>query len=160
MTHFAARFEDNKCIIHNENAILGVIEFEDKKRVLANLILDHTIFMAHPASTSDKNIVITANDAILLKFKFNYLWGGASLYVDDEPTGYKVMGKAFKPGSRLVDADGNDMIVVVNASNWSETQGLKIEVIDDQVTAFLIMTTVYYHIYTTASNLYSLVGIV
>lgn len=160
MNHFTARFEDNKCIINNGSAILGVIEFEDRKRVIASLILEDTIFRAHPASISDKNIVITVNDAILLKFKFDYLWGGAALYVDDEPTGYKIIGKAFKPGSRLVDAEGNDLIVVVNASNWKETAGLKIEVIDSQVTGFLIMATVYYHIYTSASNLYSLVGIV
>ncbi|RWX01582.1 hypothetical protein [Flavobacterium cerinum] len=160
MTHFTARFEDNKCIIHNGTAILGVIQFEDKRRIVASLILENTIFSAHPASSSDKNIVITANDAILLKFKFDYLWGGASLYVYDEPTGYKITGKAFKPGSRLVDIDGNDLIVVVNASKWSENQGLKMEVIDTQVTAFQIITTVYYHLYTSASKLYSMVGIV
>ena len=158
MAHFAARFEDNKCIVHNDNTILGVIEFENKTRVVASLILDNAIFSAHPGSASDKNIVITANDAILLKFKFDYLWGGATLFVDDESTGYKVTGKTFKPGSRLVDADGNDLIVVTNASNWSEKQGLNIEVIDPQVTPFLILATVYYHIYTSAANLYNFVG--
>lgn len=160
MNHFAARFEENKCIVHSEEAIIGVIEFEDRRRVIANLILDETIFRAHPVSDSDKNIVITVNNAVLLKFKFDYLWGGASLYVGEEPTGYKITGKAFKPGSRLVDADGNDLIVVVNASNLSEKQGLNIEVVDSQVTPFQIMTTVYYHIYTSASKLYSMVGIV
>lgn len=159
MAHFAARFENNKCIVHSDSTILGVIEFENKTRVVASLILDNIIFRAHPASASDKNIVIMANDTILLKFKFDYLWGGATLFVDDESTGYKVTGKAFKPGSRLVDANGNDLIVVTNASNWSESQGLNIEVIDPQVTPFLILATVYYHIYTLTANLYNFVGI-
>lgn len=159
MAHFTAKFEGNKCIVHNEGTVLGVIEFENNTRIEASIILDDTTFKAHQASASDKDIVITTNDAILLKFKFDYLWGGATLFMGDELTGYKITGKAFKPGSRLVNADGNDMVVVKNASNWSEKQGLDIEVTDTQVTDFLIITTVYYHIYTSAANLYKFVGI-
>lgn len=160
MAHFTANFEGNKCIVYNHDTVLGVIEFENNTRVVASIILDDTIFKTHQASATDKDIVITTNDAVLLKFKFDYLWGGATLFMGGEPTGYKVTGKAFKPGSRLVNSEGHDMVVVKNASNWSEKQGLDIEVIDSQVTNFLIMATVYYHIYTSAAKLYSMVGIV
>jgi hypothetical protein len=77
------------------------------------------------------------------------MWGGATLIINGEETAYQITGKAFKKGTRLIDGDKNDMIVVTTSGVWKMSE-FDIHVVDPEVTEFLIAITVYYHIY--ASN--------
>jgi hypothetical protein len=146
MADFKAKIEDNKCIIYN-TGILGVIEYDDKKKIEASLALDNMVYRAEPGA--DKNIVISLDGTELLKFRFDYLWGGATLIAEGEKTPYKITGKALKKGTRLIDGDNNDMIVVKTVPDAFSMAEFEIEVQDPQVTDFLIVATVYYHIYAS-----------
>lgn len=140
MPHFKAIIEDNTCKIFN-TVVLAVIQYDDKRKILANLIVGDFAFRLEPGI--DKNVRFLENGIEILKFKFDYWWGSATLITNGEPTGYKITGKAFKPGTRLVDADNNDMVIVKASKGSFMMADFDVEAIYPDLTPFLIAITVY-----------------
>jgi hypothetical protein len=149
MTDLIARFEDNKFVVYSNDNIVGWVAFDGNQRVSADLMVSGDIFRAEPESAKVKDIVLRQGADTLFKFKFNYLWGGAEIQTNGEDTGYDIKGKLFKPGTRLVDAEENDLVVVVTES--PETR-MRINVVSSEVSPLMVMATLYYHIYTSAAN--------
>lgn len=148
MPDFTAKIEDNKCVIFN-GSIISVIEF-DRKQLTASLIVGNVIYPIEPGK--DKNMRVLENGTEVIKFKFDYWWGGATLIINGEESNYQITGKAFKKGTRLVDGDKKDMVVVTTASIWVMKE-FNIKVLDPQVTDFMMAITVYYHIYASVGKM-------
>lgn len=92
MPDFTAKIEDNKCVIFN-GSIISVIEF-DHKQLTASLIVGNVVYRIEPGK--DKNMRVLENGTEIVKFKFDYWWGGATLIINGEETSYQITGKAFK----------------------------------------------------------------
>lgn len=153
MANFLAKYEDFKFVVYKDDAVFGWISF-DSKLVSATIFIENEEYRAEPESATEKDIVIRKNGVTLFKFKFDYLWGGAELHVNGEDTGYEVTGKWFKEGTRFTDADSNDLVVAV--SDQSIPPQTRIDIIDEtEATPLMIMATLYYHVYTSASKTFS-----
>lgn len=148
MKNYLAKVDDRKLVVYDDSVVCGEIAFSGGA-VIAEITISESRYHAAPQSESDKNIVISEGGRPLFKFKFDYVWGGASLEVDGEDIGLDVTGKFLKPGTRLVDADGNDLVVAV--SNDLNPSEISLTVVEE-ISPILVMATLYYHIYTSTSK--------
>ena len=88
-------------------------------------------------------------DAEIFTSVFDRTWGNLELRFAGEDTGYDIRGRWFKLGTRLVDADDNDLIVA-KTDVWSG-RNMTIEVMDENVSGILIAATLYHHIRASAA---------
>ncbi len=58
------------------------------------------------------NTIISKYGKELLTCVFHPVCGNLELQASGEDTGFDIKGKWFKPGTRLTDAENNDLIVV------------------------------------------------
>lgn len=146
MANFTAKAEHGVFVVYSGSNIFGRIVFDDDN-ISASLYADSEIYRAEPESKTEKDIVVKNSGATLFKLKFDYLLGGADLLINGEDTGFEITGKLFKPGTRFVDADNNDLIIATGVS-----PEIKITVNDNESTPLMIITTLYYHLYVSASK--------
>lgn len=151
MSNFTAELEGGKIVVRDSDNVLGYIIFE-KNNINAVIHIGDDEFQTHPENESDKDIILTQSGQTLLKFKFDYLRGNAEIQKEGEDTGYDIKGKWFKAGTRLTDSSDNDLVVVV--SKESLTPNVEIKILNEEEgTPLMIMATLYYHLYTSASKL-------
>jgi len=155
MKELAAKYEIRTCTVYSGKEIVGEIIYDDNKHIAATMFVNGRSFKIEPVSDSDKNIIIREESNTILKFDFDYLWGGATLLSDNEETGYEIKGKFLKPGTRLVDEDNNDLVVVTTLETLPPSAQFKIIVHSDEINDFLIVSTLYYHNYASAGKLLS-----
>lgn len=153
MPDFIAKYQDDRFVVYkgDSNEVFGSIVFDEGRRVSAYLQTENTLYRAEPESETDKDIVIRRDGAVLFKFKFDYVWGGAELYMNGEDTGYDVTGKFFMPGTRFTDKEHRDLIVAV--SDEQEPPETVIDIVgDEEVSPLMVMATLYYHLYASAGK--------
>jgi hypothetical protein len=144
MITLQVKYEDQKIIVRDKDAIYGWIIF-DENNIEATLQVTGKALKA--VRGDDKNIILKQDDASLFTFKFDYLWGGAELVVDGVDTGYDIKGRWFKPGTRLTDENDKDLVIAVKQGN-----GLEVTITDVDISPVMVMATIYYHIYTSGSK--------
>ncbi len=144
-----AKYENYRYNIYNDDLLYGAIVY-DHNKVSASVFVGEKEFRAVPESDTEKDIVLQFEGKTLFKFKFDYVWGGSEIVQDGEKTGYEITGKFLKPGTRLVDAESNDLVVA--ESNEQIPAVITITVFENDVLPIMVMATVYYHLYTSASK--------
>ena len=155
MKELKARYEVNSCVVHDGGEAIGEIVYENNKHIIATMFVGGKSYKIEPESATEKNIVIREDGSTIVKFDFDYLWGNATLLFENEETGYEIKGKFLKSGTRLVDSDNNDLVVVTTAETTVSAVDYDIVVNDEEVNNFLILATLHYHNYTSASKLLS-----
>lgn len=152
---YTAKFDGNTVRVYNGEKLFGSIDFSKERMAHADIFIYADRFHVGPESATDKDIVVTKAGVPVFKFNFDKLWGGAEIETNGEPTGYQVKGKWFKPGTRLVDEDSNDLIVV--KSDESIPPSMILEVKEDTLSPIMVMSTLFYHIYASHSKTLSVV---
>lgn len=146
---YTAKFDGKTVRVYNGEKLFGSIDFSKERMAHADIFIYTDRFHVGPESATEKDIVVTKADLPVFKFNFDKLWGGAEIEANGEPTGYEVKGKWFKPGTRLVNENDEDLVVIKN-DNAITLKGFDLEVNDEDIEPVMIMSTLYYHIY--ASN--------
>jgi len=153
MAGFLTRFENEQYVVYKGDTqeVEGRIVFDNEARVEADLYVGSEKYRVESQSAEDKDIVLRKDADVLFKFRFDPLWGGAELFINNEDTGYEVSGKLFMPGTRFMDKDGNELVV---AGSDNSTPPVIVTDItgDEEVTLLMVLATIYYHIYTSASE--------
>ncbi len=147
------KFERNTVRLFNENTLYGSIDFSAERAFQADIFVYADRFHVGPKSETDKNLVVTKGDKTLFTFEFDKLWGGAEIASEGEENGYEVKGRWFKPGTRLVDNDDKDLVVVVSKEL---TNTVEVSVAEN-VEAVMVLSTLYYHLYASGSKTLSVV---
>jgi len=101
----------------------------------------------------NRNFVLKQNENILSSFKFDYVWGGAEIIANDIDTGYDIKGRWFKPGTRLINAHDEDLIIAIKKGD-----GMEVTILDDNISIAMILSTVYYHVYSSGKMLSMLIA--
>lgn len=149
MKNYTAKFDGYTLRVFNGESVVGSIDFNRDGTAHADIFIHKSRFHIGPESQTEKDIVLTQARNVLFKFNFDYLWGGAEIEANGEATGFEVKGKWFKPGTRLVDEDSNDLLVVTTNAD----DDLEISVNDESVSDVMLLSTVYYHVYSSANKL-------
>lgn len=102
----------------------------------------------------DKNMELKYQNQVLFRFEFDYIWGGAEITSNGIDTGYDIKGWWFKPGTRLTDHNDKDLIIAVKKND-----GLEVTILDESISEEMILATVYYHIYSSAGKMLSVMMI-
>ena len=113
-----AKIEENKMVARQNGKLFGYITFSTGN-ISATIHIDGNEYYMGPESATEKDIVLKQNGLVLLKFKFDYLWGSAEIQSNGQDTGYDIKGRWFKSGTRFTDADDNDIIIVKSKENKS-----------------------------------------
>lgn len=151
MAHYIGKFDGYTLRVFDGESVIGSVDFSRDNTAHADLYIHKHRYHIGPESAEEKDIVVTDAPDVLFKFKFDYLWGGAEIQSFGEDTGFDVKGKWFKPGTFLSDADSNDIVSVKTNSN----NDLEISVSDESLSKIMLLSTVYYHVYASASKLRS-----
>ncbi len=151
MTTYNAAWQDKRTtIVYNENFPFAKIEFDDSQWPIygsATLFVGDKIFRAELANGN--NTIIMHGDAEIFTAVFHPLWGNLELRQSGQDTGYDIKGKWFKPGTRLTDADDNDL-VVITADMWTG-KNIEISAVPD-ISGLMVVATLYYHIRASAAK--------
>jgi hypothetical protein len=145
MKNLSVKLEDSKFKIYDKDDLFGEIIF-DKNSTAASLLLKDKKLRTE--KDSDNNMVLKDDQNDLFTLKFDYIWGGAEIIANKLDTGFDIKGRWFKPGTRLINQDDNDLIIAVKKGN-----GLEVSVLDERVSDVMIIATIYFHLYTSASKL-------
>ena len=138
--------KDNTFKIYAADEPFGEIIFENTTH--AELKLENKSY--HTSTNENKDIVLNENSKSLFTFKFDKLWGGAEIINSENYEGLEIKGRWFKIGTRLIDENDNDLVVVVN-----EKEGYLVTINDEAVSPLMIISTIYYHIYASRMKLLS-----
>lgn len=147
MKKLIVKLQDSKFNIYSGEKIYGQIVF-DKSNIEASLLSDNKILRAEKGL--DKNIQLKYGDQTLFTFNFDYIWGGAEITSNGIDTGFDIKGRWFKPGTRLTDSEDKDLIIAVKKND-----GLEITVLDEDISAEMILATIYCHIYSSGGKMLS-----
>ncbi|RYZ79114.1 MAG: hypothetical protein EOP06_27800 [Proteobacteria bacterium] len=150
MTNYIGKFDGYTLRVFNGTSVIGSIDFNRDGTPNADIYVLKKRYHVGPTSTTDKNIRVTSANTELFTFKFDALWGGAELETNGQETGFEVKGKWFKPGTRLVDAQSNDLVAIKNGDVALE---LDIAVSAEDIPEVMLLATVYYHVYSSRSKL-------
>jgi len=145
MRNLTVKLEDNTFVVREETARYGLIIF-DQNNLEATIHTRHKVLQV--IQGADKNMVLTENGTHLFTFAFDHVWGGAELVSNGVDTGLDIKGRWFKPGTRLTDAQDEDMVVAVKSGN-----GLTVSVLHEDTDDTLVMATIYYHLYASAGKM-------
>lgn len=148
MTQLTVKLEDSKFKIYSDENLYGEIVF-DKNNIEASLITNNKILRAE--RTLDKNIQVKYENQTLFTYNFDYIWGGAELILNGLDTGFDIKGRWFKPGTRLTDNEEKDLVIVVKKND-----GLSVSILEENVSAEMILATIYYHIYSSGGKMLSI----
>jgi hypothetical protein len=140
--------EGNYFKVYLEDKLYSEIVFNNNTD--ATLTLESINYQT--SQDDNKNIVLSENGKPLFTFKFDKLWGGAEIVNAVNGAGLEIKGRWFKIGTRLIDENDNDLVVVVNGDN-----GYEVTVNGNDIDPLMIISTVYYHIYATRGKLLGLV---
>ncbi|MEL1245795.1 hypothetical protein AAEO56_16095 [Flavobacterium sp. DGU11] len=149
MIQLTAKRDNKKYTIYNGDAIYGQILF-DAKGFGATLTVDGTEYRVEQENPKSANKVLKQNGVTLFRFKYDKIWGSATLQSGNDDMGYRITGKWFKPGTRLVDKDKTDLVVVVSSQGF--TPKVTVTILDETVAPVMVMATIYYHLYASASK--------
>lgn len=150
MSKLSVTYEDYVFVVRKEDETYGWIAF-DKGNLEATINVAGKTLRAERGD--DKNIVLKEAGKDLFTFKFDYLWGGAELLSYGKDTGFDIKGRWFKPGTRLTDDQDNDLVVAVKKGN-----GMDVTIADTEVSPVMVMATIYYHIYSSAGKMLSVLA--
>jgi len=152
MKTYTADWQDKEtAIIFNDEKPFGQVTFDASKWVLygnALLLAGGETFRAELAQGN--NVTILQGETEIFTAVFRPLWGNLELRLAGEDTGYDVKGKWFKAGTRLTDAEDNDMIIVTS-DPWTGRQ-MEITVADAAVSDLMVVATIYFHIRASAAK--------
>ncbi|RZJ66379.1 MAG: hypothetical protein EOO50_09900 [Flavobacterium sp.] len=152
MANYIGKFDGYTLRVFDGGSVVGSIDFNRDNTTHADIFVHKNRYHVGPQDATEKDIVVTRARQTLFKFKFDYLWGGAEIETDGEETGFEVKGKWFKPGTRLVDADSNDIVIVKTNERSNE---LEISINDESISEVMLLSTIYYHVYASAGKLRS-----
>lgn len=148
MKTFQVTSHENNFKIYAADEFFGEIIFENTTH--AELKLLNKSY--HTSQNEDKDVVLNENGKPLFTLKFDKLWGGAEIINSENYEGFEIKGRWFKVGTRLIDEQDNDLIIVVN-----ENEGYLVTVNDGSVSPLMIISTIYYHIYASRMKLLALI---
>lgn len=143
-----AKQVDKVFTIYSQDEIYASIKFLDSKNSEINI--DGNFFQTE--AESDKNMLLKKDEKVIFKFKFDYLFGDAEIVSDESASNYEIIGRWFKPGTRLINEEDKDLVVVKNSGN-----DIEVQIVDEKVSKLMVVSTVYYHIYASSGKLTSLV---
>lgn len=149
MARLNAILEQGRIVVRENGNLFGSIVFEPQSKA-ATIFVDDKKFSVLEGDEY-KDMVLRYNGTALFRFKFDYLWGNASIYVEGEDTNFDIKGKWFKNGTRFTDSQDNDIVVVTSGEDTS--LDASIEVNSEEGTPLMVMATLYYHIYASAGKL-------
>ena len=135
--------EKNTFTIYFEDKIYAEIVFNNYKNAV--LKFDNKVLLVEEGP--DKNMILKEHDISVFTFKFDYLWGGAEIIAGDVDTGYDIKGRWFKSGTRLINEDDLDLVIVK-----IKNDDLEALVLDDSLSKMMVVATIYYHIYASAGK--------
>lgn len=135
--------ESNAFTIYLKDEIYAEIIFGNSKN--ATLKFDNKVLRV--VEGPDKNMILKENDVSIFTFKFDYLWGGAEVVSGNEDTGFDIKGRWFKPGTRLINEDDVDLVVVK-----LKDSKLEATILSEDVNKIMVVSTIYYHIYASAGK--------
>ena len=138
MTTLNISQNSNTFRIELENNLYAEITFIKNNN--SQLLIDGKLFEV--SEGEDKNMLLSDANQTIFTFKLDYLWGGADLISKGTDTGYNIKGRWFKPGTRLIDENNKDLVIVKNTNN-----GYEATVEDDTLDKIMVVSTIYYHIY-------------
>lgn len=150
MRKYSVKKEGTKFLILLNDQNNSEIIF-DENNIEATLKSDNKTLRAEKGLKG--NIEIKESNETLFTLKFDFIWGGAEIIANGVDTGLDIKGKFFKPGTRLTDANNEDLVVVVKKND-----GLEVIVNDDKIDPTMLITTIYYHIYASRSLMTSLIA--
>ncbi|AWH85898.1 hypothetical protein HYN59_12630 [Flavobacterium album] len=149
MKELTVKRQDKLYTIYNGDSVYGQIIFDDKGFGAA-IIVDGNIYRTEQENPKSANKILKHNDTILFRFKYDKIWGGATLQSGNEDMGYSIIGKWFKPGTRLIDKDKTDLVVVVSSQGFKTK--IRTEIHDETIAPVMVMATIYYHLYASAAK--------
>jgi len=149
MKKFTGRFDKNTVRVYDEETLYGSIDFNRDLPAHADIFIYSDRFHIGPKSPVEKDIVLTKADVPLFTFAFDKIWGGAEIKADGNDTGYDVKGRWFRAGTRLIDADDKDIVVVV--TNEMGDPEITITVYE-KTAPVMVLSTLYYHLYASRSK--------
>lgn len=146
VTHQKSKFK-----VYTGEKLYGEIVFDDNS-LEASLMVRDKVFRVEKGH--DKNMELKYQNQVLFRFEFDYIWGGAEITSNGIDTGYDIKGRWFKPGTRLTDHNDKDLIIAVKKND-----GLEVTILDESISEEMILATVYYHIYSSAGKMLSVMMI-
>lgn len=152
MKKYTGSFDKNTVRVYDGDTLFGSIDFNRDLPAHADIFIYADRFHIGPKSATEKNIVLTKADATVFTFAFDKIWGGAEIMSDGNQTGYEVKGRWFRAGTRLIDADDKDVVVVV--TNEFSQPAIEITVYE-KTEPVMVMSTLYYHLYASRSKMLS-----
>lgn len=141
--------QQHKFQVFSKDSLYAEIIF-DTNNIDASLLKEKEIWRIE--RDSNKNLVLKQNEHTLFTFKFDYVWGGAEIIASGIGTGYDITGRWFKPGTRLINAQDEDLIIAVKKGD-----GMEVTILNDDISAAMILATIYYHVYVSAGKMLSLI---
>lgn len=141
--------QENKFQVFEKDSLYAEIIF-DTNDIDASLVKENELWRIE--RDSNKNLVLKQSEHVLFSFKFDYTWGGAEIITSGIDTGYDIKGRWFKPGTRLINAQDEDLIIAVKKGN-----GMEVKILDNDISTAMILATIYYHVYASAGKMLSLI---
>jgi hypothetical protein len=149
-TYTAGLQDKEKMWIKEGGTLVGTIDFDRsvwQGYIGATFTIGGETFKAE---SMRGNTIILKDGKELFTCVFHPLWGNLELQAAGQDTGFDIKGKWFKPGTRLTDADDNDLVVVTaDALTGSK---ITVEVADD-VPPVMVAMTLYHHVRASAAKL-------
>lgn len=150
MTILTVKKQQNKFQVFAKDSLFAEIIFDKNNIIDASLIKEDEIWKIERDTNS--NLVLKHNEHVLFTFEFDYVWGGAEIMTSGIDTGYDIKGRWFKPGTRLINAQDEDLVIAVKKDD-----GMEVTVLDDNISTPMVLATIYYHIYASAGKMLSVI---